>query len=376
MENHIIPLRTLQYRCTTMKTKHVDYRSMIPLAGIGVALLVTVIMWLAIPATANASSDKTISPDTVIASWPVTANPIKTADQAMDVLMSSRRLNASALTIGQVKHYLDEQASRGELDSAHKLVKARLLQLRHDFDEASTLLQDVITSPSHSANAQLLLANIQTQMGQFSQARDTCSELFGKVALIVTFTCTMDADFQSSPSRATYSRLASLTSTRASAPQAQMDWINETLASMALQVGEPRLARGHLQNIELSTAPVSLVALWMDTHIAQDNPEAVLTGIEPLIDNTNSVDDAILLRLAIAEAQTSNGKMWQQKMQQRVKVREWRGDSEHAAQLARYYLDVVTDKDKAIQFASLHYEHSKTAKDAALLARATADSDK
>lgn len=354
-----------------MKLKPFDYKTMIPLTGMGVALILTIITWLTLPGNANAAL-KTPTPDTVIASWPVSASTIRSAEEAMEILLASRKLNQSGAAVGQVKHYLEEQDARGALDPAHKLVKARLLQLYHQFDAASALLNDVTKSPAHSASAQLLLANIQVQMGQFEQARDTCSDLFGQVALIVTLTCTLDADFQSSPSRTTYTRLAALTATHATAPTPQMRWVYETLASMALQVDEPELARNHLKTIELSSAPVSLIALWMDTHIAERNPSAIFNRIAPMVAEQSSIDDAILLRLAIAEAQAGDDKKWQQRMQQRVAIREWREDNEHAAQLARYYLDVAPDKDKALHFASLHFEHSKTATDAALLARASA----
>lgn len=353
-----------------MKLKSFDYKTMIPLTGIGVALILTIIMWLTLPGKANAM-EKPPSPDTVIASWPVNASTIRSAGEAMDVLLASRKLNQSGTAVGQVKHYLEEQEARGKLDPAHKLVKARMLQLYHQFDAASAVLNDVAKSPAHSASALLLLANIQVQMGQFEQARDTCSDLFGQVALIVTLTCTLDADFQSSPSRSTYSRLAALTATQATAPAEQMLWIHETLAAMALQVNEPELARNHLKNIELSSAPVSLIALWMDTYLVEQNPSAIFNRIAPMVADQSSLDDAILLRLAIAEAQAGEDKTWQQRMQQRVAIREWREDNEHAAQLARYYLDVAPDKDKALHFASLHFEHSKTATDAALVARAT-----
>ncbi|WP_414828479.1 hypothetical protein [Alteromonas sp. H39] len=356
-------------------TKLHDDKMMITLTGIGAVLLLTSILWLTLPRNAIASTIMP-SPDTVIASWPVTASTIGSASEAMELLLTSRKLNRSAQSIGQVKGYLDEQEADGNLDPAHMLVKARLLQLHHQFDAAAALLSETAKSPAQSANALLLLANIQTQMGQFNQARGTCSELFGQVALIVTLTCTLDADFQSSPSRATYSRLAAVTATRATAPAAQMLWINETLASMALQVGEPELARHHLSDVDLPSAPVSLIALWMDTYIVEQNPAAVLHRIVPMVANHNSIDDAILLRLAIAEARSGEDKKWQHKMHQRVALREWREDHEHAAQLARYYLDVVPDKDKALHFASMHFEYSKTATDAALLSRAAAFSQK
>lgn len=357
-----------------MKAHDLNFVDATPLKSSGLALLFGLIISLALPAPALAT-DTSPASDTVIASWPVSASSLDSAEQAMDVLMNARLINQSAAAIGQVKQYINEQEAQGRLDTRHMLIKARLLQLHHEFDEASALLKDVIDSPSPSPNARLLLANIQTQMGRFSEARDTCSDLFGQVALIVTFTCTLDADFQASPSRSIYSRLASLSATRATAPEAEMIWIKETLASMALQLGEPEAARRHLNDIDLSTSPVSLVALWMDTHLAQDNPEAVFEQIVPIISNSNNVDDAILLRLAIAEVQAGNTQQWQQKMRQRVKLREWRKDSEHAAQLARYYLDVSPDKEKAEHFASLHYEHSKTAIDAALLARASSASN-
>ena len=85
------------------------------------------------------------------------------------------------------------------------------------------------------------------------------------------------------------------------------------------------------------------------------------------------MDDLLLLQLAIAEKQLpnkENGKEWKAQLAARVLLREQRQDSQHANELARYYLDVNPQPQKALYWAKLHFENSREYNDKKLLARA------
>jgi hypothetical protein len=61
---------------------------------------------------------------------------------------------------------------------------------------------------------------------------------------------------------------------------------------------------------------------------------------------------------------------WQQRMKQRVKLRELRQDKHHAADLARYYLDIDANGQKALYWAKINWQQAQEYKDLELLKRA------
>jgi len=80
-----------------------------------------------------------------------------------------------------------------------------------------------------------------------------------------------------------------------------------------------------------------------------------------------------LLRLAIAEKKLNKtGKKWQNLMAQRVTLREVRKDTFHASDLAKYYLDVQPNRDKALYWAHINWQQAKMSADEQLLIQAQA----
>ena len=180
-------------------------------------------------------------------------------------------------------------------------------------------------------------------------------------------------DAQQQPDEADYQKLQQLRKFSGLERAPAIDnWAGEILAAMAMALNKPEEAAGYLSDTDLSAAPISRVALWADIQLELGRASAVTDILTPLIKAPSNLDDAILVRLAQAEATLATNDDWQQIMKQRVTMREWRGDNVHAAQLARYYLDVNADPVKAMHFAKLNWEHGKTWDDKMLLQRANA----
>lgn len=116
--------------------------------------------------------------------------------------------------------------------------------------------------------------------------------------------------------------------------------------------------------------------LWADIHLDQQQGEVVLETLGPIVEASDSFDDALLLRLTLAEqlSNTSNtsNKVWQQRLSQRIEIRLQRNDTAHAADIAQYYLDIDPEPIKALHWANINWQQAKLTADKLLLKRALA----
>ncbi len=100
---------------------------------------------------------------------------------------------------------------------------------------------------------------------------------------------------------------------------------------------------------------------------------------------SDSFDDALLLRLALAEQSlnlpldsvlnsnhNAESNAWQQRLTQRIEIRLQRNDTAHAADIARYYLDISPDASKALHWAKINWQQAKLGPDKQILERAKA----
>ncbi|MEI8618842.1 hypothetical protein P4S63_22015 [Pseudoalteromonas sp. B193] len=70
---------------------------------------------------------------------------------------------------------------------------------------------------------------------------------------------------------------------------------------MSYRLNNYKQALSHLQSVDLVQAPVSLIVLWADIQIALNQPQQVLNTLSVLLPDKGNLEDAILLRLSIAE---------------------------------------------------------------------------
>lgn len=105
---------------------------------------------------------------------------------------------------------------------------------------------------------------------------------------------------------------------------------------------------------------------------AQGNYQTILNTLPTLVTDKQNLEDALLLRLAIAEQSYNehSGNQWQTLMAQRVALRELRQDRFHASDLAHYYLDINKQPEKALYWAEINWQQAKLDADQQLLTRA------
>ena len=127
----------------------------------------------------------------------------------------------------------------------------------------------------------------------------------------------------------------------------------------------------HLKNFNLNNAPVSILLYGAIHNSPCNNMKKYHSVLTPIVKAHPIKDDALLLRLAIAEKENSKRPYWQNVFAQRVVLRELRNDNLHAAELARYYLDVNIQPEKALHWARVNWQVAQQHGDRKLLDQAT-----
>jgi len=327
-------------------------------------------------------------PDTVIAQWPVDSKRIAIRSQSpVDETVALNEANQylrEANRPGQSRFYGLAQASlqpsitKGTANSDVWLAWAQIQQHQHMFADSLVALEKVFQRDPHNITANLLAARIYLIQGNQQQARIACAHLLGHSDLLTASACLLEITSQAPEKlRESYQQLQHIAAREGLAGDERASWIAQLLADMAMRLGDYKAAVQWLTP-QLNNASVNLLAQWAQAQLAQGNYQEVITYLSPILSNAPEQDDALLLSLALAEKSLSNNplnahhKHWQTQLAERVALREQRQDKQHANELARFYMEVDTQPEKALYWAQVHYENSHEASDRQLLERAQA----
>ena len=321
------------------------------------------VLFLCMVCGANAKQLSPSSTD-IIATWPASVSSKMTYQQAIDILDKAKQLGSTSADIKALSHVISRRESQRNLDDKFTYIKASLLQRNHDFEAAKEQLVTLNTPQS-----KLLLASVYNNLGQFENSLQTCKSLVSHSAHLVALTCMLDARFQQSPSVKWYQQLTQLRRVAKYESAQVLEWVDQTLAFMALALNNPTAALTHLPAEELDQVSVASASLWAQAQLALGQYNYVIDTLGPVANTAAEMDDGILIMLAQAEQHTGNDTRWQKQAQQRIAMREWRKDWSHAAYIARYYLEVKQDADKAHHFAQVNWQYAKGLEDKQLLSR-------
>jgi len=287
-------------------------------------------------------------------------------DQLMVLLLNSQYIGQTELRQGLLKNQLRQLYAQSPTAQIGYMY-ARVLQREHQFDLALSITAAVLKNDPNHVNTHLLRANMLMVQGEFFAAKRQCLKLLGLTAMDVVSTCTLDVLSQTEQLAASYQSLKN-----SILPAQRSNTTRHLLAEMALRLAKPEAALAHIQNLTLSNAPVSLIVLWADINLALGDDQIILNTIPALLEDSQNLEDALLLRLAIAERNSKNKTQlkWQNLMAKRVALRELRQDTFHASDLAYYYLALNKQPEKALHWALINWQQAKLDADRTLLAKA------
>lgn len=304
-----------------------------------------------------------------------------------DIVAKSSSLMKVELSIDEIEQLVFKSQNVGETERLQGVLKlrlaqrykeqpseqvgylyARVLQKEHKFVEAiaiaNKLLKQSTSNNQYVINTHLLLANMLMVKGDYEQAKQHCMAVIGKVSTLMASTCVIDIQSQQGQLKQSYNQLLKITNNK----ETNL-YTAQVLSEMAYQLKDFSRALNHIEHIEIKNATVSLIVLWADIQLALGNNQLVLTRLTTLLADTDNLEDALLIRLAVAEKTTSSS-YWKNLIAQRVELRELRKDTFHASDLAKYYLDVEPNIDKAIYWASINLQQAKMRSDKQLLMEA------
>ncbi|MES2822083.1 MAG: hypothetical protein V4732_00680 [Pseudomonadota bacterium] len=333
--------------------------------------------------------------DEIVAQWPaLNADALQTnssgednvqkRDPATIVALANAYLAQAALP-GQSRLYGLAQAalkpeiekSRTEnnlIDKSLWLAWAQVQQHQHNFVVAQQALEKVLQQDPTNINANLLAARIYVIQENPLAARNACLKLLGSADLFTVTACSLEANTYLSPGDlgSSYHQLKQLIDSQGLPNDERGTWLIQMLADMAMRNNDPSAAASWLEQ-RLQNASVNYLSQWADVQLALNKAPQVIQHLTQVINKASEMDDALLLRLALAERKiNSTERLWQNQLTERVVLREQRQDNLHANEMAVYYLDINLNPVKALYWARINILSAKEAHDKELLARAEA----
>ncbi|MET0356822.1 MAG: hypothetical protein ABW044_08570 [Cellvibrio sp.] len=326
------------------------------------------------------------SGDEIIAQWVAQKKPVLqnlqtashlTPDDPSAIMALANTYLAQAAQPGQSRLYGLAQAALKPLidknidDKNVWLAWAQVQQHQHNFIIAQQALGKVLQQDPVNENANLLSARIYIIQDNPIAARNACLKLLGSADLLTVTACSLEVNALLHPNELqnSYQQLANIVNRQGLPDDARASWLIQLLADLASRNNDNESASYWLEK-KLQSASVNYLAQWADVQLSLNQPNKVLDYLALIVKNTPNIDDALLLRLALAEKTLGQNNQWQTQIAERVNLREQRQDKLHASDLAIYYLEIKPDSKHALYWANINISNTREYNDKKLLARA------
>ncbi|MFG6413977.1 hypothetical protein ACG02S_08725 [Roseateles sp. DC23W] len=283
------------------------------------------------------------------------------------------RQNGDPRDLGTAQAWLQPWWTDAAAPAAARLLKATVLQARHEFDAALAELDRVLAAPrlpaAVQAQAELTRASLLQVRGRWAEARAGCQRLAAPpLSSPHGQACVAELDSLQGHADAAARRLAELDR----APNAPHAWLALLRAELAERQGRPEAGPLYARALRLGDDPYARAA-YADWLLDAKRPADAATLVRPRQpDSLEALPDALLLRLAIAwhRLQEPDAARAAAEMQARLDAAALRGDTSHARERARFALDVRGDTAEALRQATLNWAQQREPADAVLLMRA------
>lgn len=289
-----------------------------------------------------------------------------------DALANARRYIELGQTYSDPRAYGYAQAALGswwtqDPAPAQVLVmRARILQFRHEFDAALAQLEPALKSDQFDADAWLLFANIQQVRGNVRTARAACLKLIPIADPLIGATCAASTAVLGGRAQQGEQLLAQSLSRASAASASERAWAWTQLAETRARLGENAAAKAAFEQA-LSLAPddVYTRAAYADLMLDEDRARDART----LLGSDPAQADAILLRVAIAAQRNADpdASALSETLAQRFSEARARGDRTHLREQARFALEVRHDAVHALELATQNFAVQREPADARIL---------
>ena len=276
------------------------------------------------------------------------------------------RHNGDPRYAGYAEAALRPWLSRAEVPPGAAFMDAVLRQYRHDFTNALSILDALLTAAPNNAEARLIRATVRQVVGDIAGAAADCDALSRRVDPAIAAPCRAAALEASGHSEQATKTLA--IALALPAPPDLRLWALTLAAEQAARHGDPVKAEARYHEaLALDAGDLALVASYADFLLdAGRNREArTLLGSDTRI-------DAILLRLALAARAEgdSDAEALVQTQAERFAEARLRGDASHRREEARFRLHLQDDAAGALALALQNWPIQREPWDARLVLEA------
>jgi tetratricopeptide (TPR) repeat protein len=322
----------------------------------------------------------------VVASWDNSQSLSNTRVSLQNVewhLQQSQYPGSSNLHLRQASMMLDGLLDTQADKPEYWYFKARVFEHQHQFTPALQALDNAIELDETFVSAWLMKSNILLLMGQNDDAKKTCSRLIGMTNIDIALACTLQTakgEEQVKKAYATLQPLVKRIQHDTENISASNLWLVQLVADMATQLSLTQQSAVWMNTYPLEMTPISYLSQWADTQLDLDQYDNVLNKLGDIVEQVGYQDDALLMRLAMAEIKTEQhskeidniSKKWQLAAKNRVTLRLQRNDTYHAADLSRFYIYIEPNVEQALFWAQQNLTQSLSHEDYALLKTAQA----
>lgn len=247
------------------------------------------------------------------------------------------------------------------------VLRATILQNRHDFQSALADLKTALKLDPRLPQAWLTLASVLEVQGDYASALRSCLVLAKFSASLTAAICINSALSLSGQARSSYEQLVSAVADVKGDPE-ELNWAYVILAEVAERLNLSKEAEFWYQKaIATGHRSVYLLATYADFLLDHNRPAEVLDLLEG-----ETRADALLLRLTLAEQQLQHEQFSQHAdlIKDRMAAAKSRGDMVHQGDESRFTLHVLKDEQTALKLAISNWAAQKEPRDARILLEA------
>jgi hypothetical protein len=249
-----------------------------------------------------------------------------------------------------------------------QVLRASLLQFRHDFAGAFADLDRVLERDPRNAQARVLRAIIAIVQARYEAARADCRALNNLTSDLIVIGCEAMVDGLTGKAVSAYTTLNTAFSKAKNLPAGEQLWVLTRLAELSQRLGKTAVTEAHFkQALALGITDTFLLAAYSDFLLDQKRPAEVVALLK---DKTRS--DGLLLRLLFAE-RSLNLPMAKEReaiLTARYLAAQLRGDTVHQQEEARFSLQVLGNPKKALALAQENWKVQLEPRDARIFLEA------
>ena len=268
---------------------------------------------------------------------------------------------------GYAEAVLAPWMARAEPPVTVMVIQATILQFRHEFSAARTLLKQALRRDPKDAQGWLTLATLDIVQGDYAAAASGCAQLARMGGLFLGTACSGSVHSYTGRARESVALFTALAS-QSSANPALAAWTYGLLAESCERLGDWAGAEVHYRKA-LSYAPSDsfLLVAYADLLLDRNRPAEV---IKLLADFAQS--DIAYLRLALAHAalKTSEASRYAWTMGARFDALAQRGSDYFGREQVRFTLHLQRDPHSALVLAQKNWEVQRAPWDARVLLEA------